>query len=180
VRIHDLRHAHASWLLAGGADLQVVKERLGHGSIATTEKYLHALPEADETALAALSRIRGRATEEPAQQRERETGDVSAMGYAAIRPYTVPDTLDELTGPTTGVVELPGHLDWGPRRTYNLEDFSDSRLLYMRVIRESTHVEDLRRFLNAQVLTRLWPQLVLPPRVRALWQDRFPSLDRAA
>jgi integrase len=30
VRIHDLRHAHASWLL-GGADLQVVKQRLGHG-----------------------------------------------------------------------------------------------------------------------------------------------------
>ena len=43
VRIHDLRHAHASWLLAGGADLQVVKERLGHASIATTEKYLHKL-----------------------------------------------------------------------------------------------------------------------------------------
>jgi len=43
VKIHDLRHAHASWLLAGGADLQVVKERLGHASIATTEKYLHQL-----------------------------------------------------------------------------------------------------------------------------------------
>jgi integrase len=59
VRVHDLRHAHASWLLAGGADLQVVKERLGHASIATTEKYLHSLPTADETALDALSRIRG-------------------------------------------------------------------------------------------------------------------------
>jgi integrase len=58
VRIHDLRHAHASWLLAGGADLQVVKERLGHASIATTEKYLHSLPTADETALDALNRIR--------------------------------------------------------------------------------------------------------------------------
>jgi len=58
VRIHDLRHAHASWLLAGGADLQVVKERLGHASIATTEKYLHSLPTADETALDALSKIR--------------------------------------------------------------------------------------------------------------------------
>lgn len=61
VRVHDLRHAHASWLLAGGADLQVVKERLGHGSIATTERYLHTLPEADETALDALSLIRNRA-----------------------------------------------------------------------------------------------------------------------
>jgi integrase len=58
VRVHDLRHAHASWLLSGGADLQVVKERLGHASIATTEKYLHTLPTADETALDALTRIR--------------------------------------------------------------------------------------------------------------------------
>jgi integrase len=60
VRMHDLRHAHASWLLAGGADLQVVKERLGHASIRTTEKYLHTLPEADETALSALANVRHR------------------------------------------------------------------------------------------------------------------------
>lgn len=58
LRIHDLRHAHASWLLAGGADLQVVKERLGHASIATTERYLHTLPDADDTALDALDRVR--------------------------------------------------------------------------------------------------------------------------
>lgn len=58
VRMHDLRHAHASWLLAGGADLQVVKERLGHASIATTERYLHTLPTADDTAVAALALIR--------------------------------------------------------------------------------------------------------------------------
>jgi integrase len=38
----------------------VVKERLGHASIATTEKYLHTLPDADETALDALARIRRR------------------------------------------------------------------------------------------------------------------------
>jgi len=59
-RFHDLRHAHASWLLAGGADLQVIKERLGHASIITTQKYLHTLPEADDTALAAFSKIRNR------------------------------------------------------------------------------------------------------------------------
>lgn len=60
IRLHDLRHSHASWLLAGGADLQVVKERLGHRSIATTEKYLHTLPDADESALAALDRVRSK------------------------------------------------------------------------------------------------------------------------
>ena len=60
VRIHDLRHAHASWLLAGGADLQVVKERLGHADISTTALYLHTLPNADETALAALAKMRNR------------------------------------------------------------------------------------------------------------------------
>lgn len=61
VRVHDLRHAHASWLLAGGADLQVVKDRLGHGSIRTTERYLHTLPDTDETAIDAFAAIRYRA-----------------------------------------------------------------------------------------------------------------------
>ena len=56
------RRAHASWLLAGGADIQVVKERLGHGSLRTTEKYLHTLPDHDDTALDALRRTRTRTT----------------------------------------------------------------------------------------------------------------------
>ena len=60
ITVHGLRHAHASWLLAGGADLQVVKERLGHSSIMTTQKYLGTLDETDETAIDALRRIRGR------------------------------------------------------------------------------------------------------------------------
>jgi integrase len=60
ITIHGLRHAHASWLLAGGADLQIVKERLGHSSITTTALYLHTLDNADETALTALTNVRNR------------------------------------------------------------------------------------------------------------------------
>jgi integrase len=71
VRIRDLRHAHASWLLAGGADLEVVRDRLGHSSIVTTQRYLHTLPDADETALDALDRVRSR---KPRPSRDRSSG----------------------------------------------------------------------------------------------------------
>jgi integrase len=58
VRPHDLHHAHASWLLAGGADLKTVMERMGHSQIQTTQKYLHTLPDTDDRAIAAFQRTR--------------------------------------------------------------------------------------------------------------------------
>jgi hypothetical protein len=60
VRVHDLRHAHASWLLAGGADLMSVMERMGHSQIQTTQKYLHTLPDTDQRNLDALTRVQTR------------------------------------------------------------------------------------------------------------------------
>jgi integrase len=60
VRMHDLRHAHASWLLAGGADLKGVMERMGHAQIQTTQKYLHTLPDSDKKNIDAFSRIANR------------------------------------------------------------------------------------------------------------------------
>ena len=65
VRVHDLRHAHASWLLSGGSDLKSVMNRMGHAQITTTQKYLHSLPDADAKNLTALDRIRGASRPEP-------------------------------------------------------------------------------------------------------------------
>ena len=62
---HNLRAAHASWLLAGGAVIIIVQERLGHRRITTTQQYTGALPDAGDRALTAYRKIRyGRKTNE--------------------------------------------------------------------------------------------------------------------
>ena len=48
VRFHDLRHTHASLLLASGVPIHVVQARLGHESIQTTvDIYGHVVPASD-------------------------------------------------------------------------------------------------------------------------------------
>lgn len=63
IRLHDLRHTHASLALAAGVHPKVVSERLGHSTIAITlDTYSHAIPALDERAaetIAALLREPG-------------------------------------------------------------------------------------------------------------------------
>lgn len=59
-RIYDLRHSHASWLLANGEPVHVVQRRLGHEDARTTlNVYAHLMPDAAQqvasTSSAALS-----------------------------------------------------------------------------------------------------------------------------
>lgn len=56
VRVHDLRHTHASWLVNNGADLVTVRDRLGHSDIKVTSRYLHVVPGEKDVALEALQK----------------------------------------------------------------------------------------------------------------------------
>lgn len=55
LRIHDLRHSHATFLASQGVPITVVSHRLGHASIAETmNTYLHLFKGDDIRALAAI------------------------------------------------------------------------------------------------------------------------------
>lgn len=51
MRLHDLRHLHATTLLAAGVPVKVVSQRLGHASVSMTlNVYAHVIPGQDEAA----------------------------------------------------------------------------------------------------------------------------------
>lgn len=92
------------------------------------------------------------------------------------RPYVLPDRLDELTGPTSGVVRLPGHLDWSGNAVYDLDSPGRIVDLYRTVLMEAADQADLAQYLNAGMLRRLWTMLWLPQTLRAAWETRFGDL----
>jgi hypothetical protein len=71
-------------------------------------------------------------------------------------------------------------LDWSERTEFRLDDPAERNVMYERVIREATRADDLRAYLNEQVLREVWKQLFLPTRVRRTWEGRFPDLRLAA
>lgn len=58
IRIHDLRHSHASYLLSKGANIVAVSKRLGHSSInMTLQVYAHVLEESEKEVVKMLNVI---------------------------------------------------------------------------------------------------------------------------
>lgn len=108
------------------------------------------------------------------------TGGERHLRYVDVRPYTVPEILEQLAGPDRGEVHSPTALTGAPRRSYRLDVEHDAELLYRTVIREASTVDELARYLNVAVLKQMWRRLVLPPRCRTLWEQRFPELTQAA
>ena len=52
VRLHDLRHTHASLMLQQGTDIKTISTRLGHSSVAfTMDTYAHLLPGMQKAAM---------------------------------------------------------------------------------------------------------------------------------
>ncbi|RPK32314.1 hypothetical protein [Streptomyces sp. ADI93-02] len=89
----------------------------------------------------------------------------------------LPGSLDELRGPTHGVVELPLHVAWSGLTSYDLGRPRQRMGLYRTVLHEGLR-DDLPRYLNQDMLLQLWPVLrtLVGRSVRAVWEDAFPQL----
>lgn len=57
VRLHDLRHAHATWMIAAGVDPKTASSRLGHSAMGTLDRYTHRVSEADRAASQIIGRL---------------------------------------------------------------------------------------------------------------------------
>ncbi|WP_230673253.1 recombinase family protein [Rathayibacter sp. Leaf248] len=95
--------------------------------------------------------------------------------FRDVKPYEIPGTLDELIGPSTGLLELPHHIYWGPDSTVDLDTTGGVTKAYQALLNEGT-ATDQTALLNREILLAVWPVLTLPDRVRLLWEDRFPEL----
>ncbi|GAA0902350.1 hypothetical protein GCM10009557_78350 [Virgisporangium ochraceum] len=56
LRRHDLRHTGLTWLADAGVPVHVLRKIAGHGSLSTTQRYLHPDRRSIEAAGEALSR----------------------------------------------------------------------------------------------------------------------------
>ncbi|MFE9575933.1 hypothetical protein ACFYO1_06080 [Nocardia sp. NPDC006044] len=92
------------------------------------------------------------------------------------KPVAVPEDLHLLTGPTSGIVNLPTHLDWSGHAEYDLDRPGRIVDLYRTVINEAAGPADLYAYLNEAVLKRLWSYMWLPQQIKRAWESRFPEL----
>lgn len=100
-----------------------------------------------------------------------QAGDwLTSHGFEAV------SSLDELHGPSAGLVPVPDHL--ADRELTGHADLSRpwQRLqLYRRVLLSGT-TEDQRRLLNRALLRELWPSRPGPAVLLKVWEERFPEL----
>ncbi len=89
----------------------------------------------------------------------------------------LPSHLDELAGHEHGLVELPLHIAWSGLRVLDLDLPRQRTSLYRTVSAEGMR-DDLRRFLNRDILLELWPVLhkLISKGIKDVWEEAFPEL----
>ena len=86
----------------------------------------------------------------------------------------LPQRLEDLRGPSRGVIVLPRHLAFPGMRECDVTDEADRRSMYGIVLTQGQR-NDVARFLNPELLRQDWPLLagLLDPKLRWTCERRF-------
>ena len=96
--------------------------------------------------------------------------------FRDVKPYDAPASLDELRGPYDGPIDLPHSVRWqADRLGVDVSNLGWRRMAYQALLAEGT-ADQQRRLMNRDRLIEAWPILNMDPRVRGLWEKRFPRL----
>jgi hypothetical protein len=89
----------------------------------------------------------------------------------------LPRSLDDLTGPGNGTVQLPLHVAWSGQTAFNVDLPKPCMHLYRVVLAEGQR-NDVASYLNRDLLVRQWPDLrnLVSRTVRKVWEAAFPEL----
>lgn len=86
-------------------------------------------------------------------------------------PVAIPADLEDRSIPkATGVVHLPRHIAWSEPFKYDLDDRCELLLAYAQVMTEGLE-EDVRHYIDLDVLVTVWDELYLSPHVRQPWAE---------
>jgi len=98
-----------------------------------------------------------------------------------LRPIVVPASLDELHGPSSGLVTLPRCLWWSGEEgtAFDLGDRGQAAELYEAVLEAARTYRDITDHLDAGLLVELWPELGMRRATRLAWEDAHPVLATA-
>ena len=71
----------------------------------------------------------------------------------------VPERLADLRGPADGTLALPLHLAWSGMTEFDLSKYKHRLSAYHIVVTEARRPADAERYLNADHLVEMWPDL---------------------
>ena len=106
IRIHDIRHSHASLLINQGCDALMLADRLGHEKVSTTlNTYSHLFPHKQQELVHSLESLQ--ATDSPTPEPPSDNPLLEAAGITCKVPQTQDNNSDVTARPQFGPALVP-------------------------------------------------------------------------
>ena len=108
IRIHDIRHSHASLLINQGCDALMLADRLGHEKVSTTlNTYSHLFPHKQQELVHSLESLQ--ATDSPTPEPPSDNPLLEAAGSTCEVPQTQSNGSDVTIRPQFGPALVPSN-----------------------------------------------------------------------